>query len=88
MLETCKSKLKVSTHSRPKAAGLHIGTPAQTNRFQHTAARRRLDATLKVISLRLGFNTQPPEGGWGRYSHRRRKETFQHTAARRRLEKD
>ena len=36
----------VSTHSRPKAAdGLH-GYTAQTWQFQHTAARRRLLATI------------------------------------------
>ena len=79
--------LRVSTHSRPKAAG---------------------DATLKVISLRLGFNTQPPEGGWIRTARLSRQKQcfntqppeggwptdnkvtdqligFQHTAARRRL---
>nr|DAQ97067.1 MAG TPA: hypothetical protein [Herelleviridae sp.] len=56
--------------------------------FQHTAARRRLgnhpDNTVAI----LGFNTQPPEGGWAANSrtsacHRQ----FQHTAARRRLVK-
>ena len=32
--------------------------------FQHTAARRRLRAnTIRLISERDGFNTQPPEGG-------------------------
>ena len=55
----------VSTHSRPKAAG---GLPVVTVpyfRFQHTAARRRLDSTLPNIPFRhFCFNTQPPEGGW------------------------
>ena len=33
--------------------------------FQHTAARRRLVLTFLVLSrLKVGFNTQPPEGGW------------------------
>ena len=33
----------VSTHSRPKAAGRSIRTAKSSRRFQHTAARRRLD---------------------------------------------
>ena len=34
----------VSTHSRPKAAGLSTNRqPGQSHPFQHTAARRRLD---------------------------------------------
>ena len=33
--------------------------------FQHTAARRRLAfSLLQCVWLSLGFNTQPPEGGW------------------------
>ena len=33
--------------------------------FQHTAARRRLDLRLYSYELEfVGFNTQPPEGGW------------------------
>ena len=80
---------RVSTHSRPKAAGhgLHPRI-AYNNKFQHTAARRRLGLRIKAGTRILGFNTQPPEGGWfdvmdtvlGR-------QMFQHTAARRRLAK-
>ena len=33
--------------------------------FQHTAARRRLAREAFVDALTTGFNTQPPEGGWG-----------------------
>ena len=34
--------------------------------FQHTAARRRLAVVECKYSEDLsGFNTQPPEGGWG-----------------------
>ena len=33
---------KVSTHSRPKAAGLHKKMLIYLLMFQHTAARRRL----------------------------------------------
>ena len=32
--------------------------------FQHTAARRRLAYPLGMLFDELGFNTQPPEGGW------------------------
>ena len=101
--------LQVSTHSRPKAAGIrfHInnrryrrfntqppeggwpfieltshwldcfntqppegGWNAATTaaipitRFQHTAARRRLDQQAKCQMVQRRFNTQPPEGGW------------------------
>ncbi len=34
--------------------------------FQLTAARRRLGMDLMVIGYAgTGFNSQPPEGGWG-----------------------
>ena len=33
---------RVSTHSRPKAAGSHISQYRKGRMFQHTAARRRL----------------------------------------------
>ena len=56
---------QVSTHSRPKAAGM-VGLLVlkHTFKFQHTAARRRL-GTVRFRAFRQGgFNTQPPEGGW------------------------
>ena len=35
--------------------------------FQHTAARRRLGTVAKGFgAVMVGFNTQPPEGGWYR----------------------
>ena len=33
--------------------------------FQHTAARRRLAISVRKNPAEAGFNTQPPEGGWG-----------------------
>ena len=33
--------------------------------FQHAAARRRLDSGGTFKGDQFGFNTQPPEGGWG-----------------------
>ena len=60
---------------------------ARLQRFQHTAARRRLVHPVCKVSCRDSFNTQPPEGGWGRFWFRRYGGgSFQHTAARRRLE--
>ena len=55
---------KVSTHSRPKAAGTSISFPRSSVMFQHTAARRRLGQSGNFSSDRHSFNTQPPEGGW------------------------
>ena len=55
----------VSTHSRPKAAGgWNLASPFGMVKFQHTAARRRLVASVPKPSVLLSFNTQPPEGGW------------------------
>ena len=53
----------VSTLSRPKAAGGTNQAIAFVIRFQHSAARRRLRCCVRYSSIRLGFNTQPPEGG-------------------------
>ena len=56
----------VSTHSRPKAAGSgqKLRRHAQA-RFQHTAARRRLEIKIEFkLPEAVCFNTQPPEGGW------------------------
>ena len=59
---------QVSTHSRPKAAGLRDrGLTRHRQRFQHTAARRRLEIIEIKIRIGAGFNTQPPEGGWTYY---------------------
>ena len=35
--------------------------------FQHTAARRRLVESDTITNVLIGFNTQPPEGGWRTY---------------------
>ena len=57
--------LRVSTRSRPKAAGAHsVPSPFAVFWFQHAAARRRL---VKHGNRKVPidcFNTQPPEGGW------------------------
>ena len=56
----------VSTHSRPKAAGLYILDFIYACLvFQHTAARRRLGRPSAPCRFGIVcFNTQPPEGGW------------------------
>ena len=54
----------VSTHSRPKAAGALRYTRGRRRGFQHTAARRRLGRCDTRGAGVVGFNTQPPEGGW------------------------
>ena len=58
------SPCRVSTHSRPKAAG--PGRPSLPSRpsFQLTAARRRLAHSRPKAAGAVGFNSQPPEGGW------------------------
>ena len=82
-----KADVEVSTHSRPKAAGLKIGCILfKSAKFQHTAARRRLDFCILDFFALLCFNTQPPEGGWFKiWSRNLSSCLFQHTAARRRL---
>ena len=57
---------RVSTHSRPKAAGCAVVVIDDCAvGFQHTAARRRLETRNRRRSLAdYCFNTQPPEGGW------------------------
>ena len=56
--------VKVSTHSRPKAAGTKKKATLSIRRFQHTAARRRLGGHQRRRGAYQSFNTQPPEGGW------------------------
>ena len=77
----------VSTHSRPKAAAYCSMRSLIQLAFQHTAARRRLQSGLDSgRSAKVGFNTQPPEGGCRqRALGQRQLNQFQHTAARRRL---
>ena len=53
----------VSTLSRPKAAARIITISSSGIRFQHSAARRRLNPFFRQIQTHCSFNTQPPEGG-------------------------
>ena len=77
----------VSTHSRPKAAVcdflcLFFWHIVSTHSRPKAAGPANPTFSLGV----LGFNTQPPEGGWKRKPSQNIKHSmFQHTAARRRL---
>ena len=55
--------VRVSTHSRPKAAAAPVKDEERDLWFQHTAARRRLHAPKNKTAETKSFNTQPPEGG-------------------------
>ena len=78
----------VSTHSRPKAAGVRsFCFPFWGKCFntQPPEGGWLNNATNADITL-LSFNTQPPEGGWTGSGDKHTNTTlFQHTAARRRL---
>ncbi len=57
---------KVSTHSRPKAAGLlHPNKPYRLAEFQHTAARRRLALvnTVTPSSSKVSTHSRPKAAG-------------------------
>ena len=54
---TSKSVTGVSTHSRPKAAGLSVQTQKPAFAFQHTAARRRLAAFIDTLSFTFHVST-------------------------------
>ena len=56
---------KVSTHSRPKAAG-HTAVFCQAVLVVSTHSRPKAAGYCSIGKIRYGlrFNTQPPEGGW------------------------
>ena len=55
----------VSTHSRLKAAG-RVVTVKTIERRVSTHSRLKAAAAQRVEQKNaVGFNTQPPEGGWG-----------------------
>ena len=57
--------LTVSTHSRPKAAGL--GTPLPNKRAgvsTHSRPKAAGSLICAVLLAVICFNSQPPEGGW------------------------
>ena len=56
---------KVSTHSRPKAAGNQAGMVAGKEMFQHTAARRRLAVAglIQTKSATVSTHSRPKAAG-------------------------
>ena len=78
---------RVSTHSRPKAAGRGIDVyyyDAIVSTHSRPKAAGKIPTALYIPPI--GFNTQPPEGGWTVLDcYELSEEQFQHTAARRRL---
>ena len=79
----------VSTHSRPKAAGIFANSLKSMVTFQHTAARRRLDSFVKLRIAKVKFqHTAARRRLAFLQSNAYLPCLFQHTAARRRLEND
>ena len=59
--------LEICFNTQPPEGGWRLirGCFARSVRFQHTAARRRLEVQSGRLKVWFGcFNTQPPEGGW------------------------
>ena len=81
-------KEEVSTHSRPKAAGVRAYAKGGKSRVSTHSRPKAAGAGARIHARGLVcFNTQPPEGGWSRGGFESgRYDEFQHTAARRRLD--
>ena len=60
----------------------HWCISAETEMFQHTAARRRLESRMSTPDPTSGFNTQPPEGGWIQYWQQKSREASVSTHSR------
>ena len=79
-------RLKVSIHSRPKAAGKTAATASTGSRFQHTAARRQLGQLQQADTAENWFQHTAARRRLGITSDKfDQPSPFQHTAARRRL---
>ena len=78
---------KVSTHSRPKAAGfLYLSDINPLKVSTHSRPKAAGVLVCVLFACSYGFNTQPPEGGWSSLiTVFFAIASFQHTAARRRL---
>ena len=61
-----KIKGKVSTHSRPKAAGFACYFGHKSYVSTHSRPKAAGKKWRRGKSISIGFNTQPPEGGWCR----------------------
>ena len=78
----------VSTHSRPKAAGrIYIKAYKTYRGFNTQPPEGGWKFFISQVAAWFCFNTQPPEGGWSKKTQKSlESKKFQHTAARRRLE--
>ena len=57
--------LMVSTHSRPKAAGVRMfDNSMKAEVSTHSRPKAAGPAPPTRCTITNGFNTQPPEGGW------------------------
>ena len=83
-------RFNVSTHSRPKAAGSAALFAAPVSAVStHSRPKAAGYVPHHPYQTGIGFNTQPPEGGWRKCGHTMNGWfRFQHTAARRRLAVD
>ena len=60
-----KTQRSVSTHSRPKAAGIYPKSHDCPFRVStHSRPKAAGPWILRRLKQRIRFNTQPPEGGW------------------------
>ena len=65
MVEDEKGLFVVSTHSRPKAAGVKtLGAELASAVSTHSRPKAAGVSIRVSLSNNHGFNTQPPEGGW------------------------
>ena len=82
------AQTKVSTHSRPKAAGvLLLGWCFGITCFNTQPPEGGWSSSIYQYRSKYSFNTQPPEGGWSAMASATvLPRLFQHTAARRRLD--
>jgi len=63
---TTKTGFKVSTHSRPKAAGsCSCGLRVFNYVSTHSRPKAAGSNFCRLVTNQKRFNTQPPEGGWG-----------------------
>ena len=65
MRTTKRNPWEVSTHSRPKAAGINPHKLNRTTRgFNSQPPEGGWVIIWILLCIFIGFNSQPPEGGW------------------------
>ena len=66
-MKSWRMSISVSTHSRPKAAVPHSYTSNQARIVSTHSRPKAAGRSRQPIGQGLGFNTQPPEGGWDEF---------------------